>query len=149
MTKKRMTQARKAEAWRVAAKTLTSWSESLPGKSDVWEHILDTVVPSLRRKAEIIDRRQTHAKREARRRRKDPTGLRSLTRSKKGREALAGLLKLGRAMTDAAVDKAEGVIPSPWPLTGGVLPGPCSCHEPGGRMLCPTHGPSYGSGVRQ
>ena len=65
---KTMTKQQKADAWAEAAVILDVaamkelWSKSCPRGSEgreMWRHIADVIVPSLRRRAEIIARRKT------------------------------------------------------------------------------------------
>jgi len=60
-----MTDNPKARAWRTAAKTLfdcSTWAlrdpEYAPARKADWQHIRDAIVPSLRRRAEIIEGRK-------------------------------------------------------------------------------------------
>ena len=79
---KQMTQAQKAEAWRVAAVAIELslyLGEVGYATKQGRRYVLDVICLFLRRKADAIDRRQTHARREARRRRQELTG------AKKGR----------------------------------------------------------------
>jgi len=51
----------KARAWRLAAKAVREWGIANATDEDVLDHMLDAVVPALRRRAAIIERNRRRA----------------------------------------------------------------------------------------